>query len=229
MRAQELLFLGLAGTRVRMELDRVPLWRGDHVEVRQLVDDFARYLYLPRLRSSDVLRSGLEDGLGLLLWRDESFAYADSYDDGRERYLGLRGGERINLSAHEHGLIVQSAVALKQMEADAADAKGSLDEGAKTGASTSRPEPGAGEGPAAPTHPTRFFGTVTLDAGRVGRDAGRIADEVIAHLAGLVDARVVVSLEIEAEVPEGVPENVVRTVSENARTLNFSSQGFERD
>ena len=36
-----------------------------------------------------------------------------------------------------------------------------------------------------------------------------------------------VSLEIRAEVLEGVPENVVRTVLENCRTLKFESQGFE--
>ena len=38
---------------LRMELDRIPLWRGDHVAVKQLVEDFARYLYLPRLEGSD--------------------------------------------------------------------------------------------------------------------------------------------------------------------------------
>jgi hypothetical protein len=40
----------------------------------------------------------------------------------------------------------------------------------------------------------------------VGRDAGRIADEVIAHLAGLLGSKVTVTLEIEAEVPTGTPE-----------------------
>jgi hypothetical protein len=61
----------------------------------------------------------------------------------------------------------------------------------------------------------------------VGRDAGRIADEVIAHLAGLVGSQVKVTLEVEAEVPAGVPDSVVRTVTENSRTLKFASQGFE--
>ena len=70
-------------------------------------------------------------------------------------------------------------------------------------------------------------GNVTLDAARVARDAGTIAEEVIAHLAGLVGADVTVSLDIAANVPEGVPENVVRTVSENSRTLKFRSHGFE--
>jgi hypothetical protein len=61
----------------------------------------------------------------------------------------------------------------------------------------------------------------------VGRDAGRIADEVIAHLAGLVGSRVKMTLEVDAEVPSGVPDAVVRTVTENSRTLKLTSQGFE--
>jgi hypothetical protein len=50
---------------------------------------------------------------------------------------------------------------------------------------------------------------------------------VISHLAGLVGASVTVTLEIEAEIPGGAPEHVVRTVTENSRTLKFSTQGFE--
>jgi len=77
--------------------------------------------------------------------------------------------------------------------------------------------------------PKRFHGTVTLDPARVGRDAGRVADEVIAHLGGLVGAKVKVSLEIEAEIPTGVPDQVVRTVTENSRTLKFKTHGFEKE
>ena len=68
-----------------------------------------------------------------------------------------------------------------------------------------------------------------LDPTRVGRDASRIAEEVIAHLSGLVGAKVTVTLEVEAETPSGVPDNVVRTVTENCRTLKFMSQGFEKE
>ena len=72
-------------------------------------------------------------------------------------------------------------------------------------------------------------GTVTLDPTRVACDASRIADEVVAHLAGLVGSTVRVTLEIEADVPEGAPDHVVRTVTENSRTLKFTSQGFEAE
>lgn len=63
----------------------------------------------------------------------------------------------------------------------------------------------------------------------MGRDAGRTAEEVIAHLSGLVGADVTVTLEIQAEVPSGASDNVVRTVTENCRTLKFSDHGFERE
>lgn len=64
---------------------------------------------------------------------------------------------------------------------------------------------------------------------RVARVAGRIAEEIVQHLSTLSGARVRVRLEIEAEMPEGAPENVVRTVSENCHTLKFSFQGFEEE
>ena len=77
--------------------------------------------------------------------------------------------------------------------------------------------------------PKRYHGTVTLDPTRVGRDASRIADEVISHLSGIVGATVTVTLEIEANIPSGAPENVVRTVTENGRTLKFQNQEFEKE
>ena len=79
------------------------------------------------------------------------------------------------------------------------------------------------------TQPKRFDGTVIFDTTRVGRDASRIADEVIAHLSGLIGAKVTVTLEVEVEIPSGAPDEVVRVVTEKSRTLNFTSQGFEKE
>jgi hypothetical protein len=49
------------------------------------------------------------------------------------------------------------------------------------------------------------------------------------HLAGLLDARVKITIEIDAEIPSGAPENIIRTVTENCRTLKFENQGFEEE
>jgi hypothetical protein len=59
------------------------------------------------------------------------------------------------------------------------------------------------------------------------REAGQIAEAVVAHLNGLVGAKVRISVEIEAKVPDGIPETVQRTVSENCRTLKIGEFGFE--
>jgi hypothetical protein len=57
LRADELLLTAFAPSRLRMELDCIPLWRGDHVPLAQIADDFARYLYLPRLKGNRCSRA----------------------------------------------------------------------------------------------------------------------------------------------------------------------------
>ena len=101
----------------------MPLWRGDHVAVKQLVEDFARYLYLPRLAGPEVLVQAIRDGLALLTWQTDTFAYAESYDEGAGRYRGLRGGQVMSLSTPTApGLLVKPDVARRQLDAETADA-----------------------------------------------------------------------------------------------------------
>ncbi len=227
LRSDETLVLALGSTILRKHLDGVPLWRGDHVPIRQLVEDFARYLYLPRTGGPEVLVQAMRDGVALLTWQADTFAYAESFDEGASRYRGLRAGQMVALSPDDAGLLVNPAVARRQMDAEVAPAP------------TPSPAPGVsprGDEPK-PDAPTpqperklkRFHGTVSLDPARVGRDASRIAEEVIAHLAGQLGADVTVTLEIEAKLPDGASDQIVRTVTENSRTLKFTSHGFESE
>jgi hypothetical protein len=216
-----------------MELDKIPLWRGDHVPVKQLVEDFARYLYLPRLKDIAVLLQSINDGFPLLTWRQDTFGYAETFDESAGRYKGLRGGVFVNLSdAHSSALLVKSDVVSKQLDAEASDTTPAENQ-PKGGDETNLPgTPPPGDDARIPVRsakPKRFHGAVVLDSARVGRDAGRIAEEVIAHLSGLVGANVTVTIEIEASIPDGVPEQVVRTVTENSKTLKFINQGFEAE
>jgi hypothetical protein len=75
----------------------------------------------------------------------------------------------------------------------------------------------------------RFHGSVSLDATRLGRDAGKVGEEIVQHLSSLVGAEVDVTLEISAKLPDGAPENVVRTVTENCNTLKFKTYDFEEE
>ena len=232
LKNDELLITGFAATRLRMELDRIPLWRGDHVAIKLLAEDFARYLYLPRLKDSSVLVGAIRDGVSLMSWEQDGFGFADSFDDNEKRYRGLRAGQIVSLTdANTPALIVNPDVARKQLEAEIPQPSQSVALGvpnAGGGAVQIEPEKETQAKPAS-VQPKRFHGTVVLDTTRVGRDASRIADEVIAHLSGLVGATVTVTLEIEAEIPSGAPDNVVRTVTENSRTLKFNNQGFEKE
>lgn len=241
LRSDELLITGLGHTVLKKYLDDIPLWRGDHVAIRQLIDDFAQYTYLPRLRDPEVLLEAIRSGLRTLLWTQDSFAYAESFDEASNRYRGLRCGEAVDVSRqNDAGLLVRAEWAQLQREEDAARAAGASGQGgaAATTAAAGQTSDPAGAGTAAPgtgttttpeTKPRRFHGTVSLDPSRAGRDASRIADEVIAHLVGLVGSDIRVTLEIDADIPDGVPDNVVRTVTENSRSLKFTSQGFERE
>ena len=63
----------------------------------------------------------------------------------------------------------------------------------------------------------------------MAKAAGEIMEEVVKHLTSLYGAKVQVTLEIQAELPNGVPADTVRTVTENCRTLRFESYEFEED
>jgi predicted AAA+ superfamily ATPase len=225
----ELLLVSFAASRLRMEMDRVPLWRGDHVAVRQLVEDFGRYLYLPRLQNSAVLLNAIRAGLALLTWERDSFAYAESYDECARRYRGLRFSEQITTGVDDRGLLVRPEVARRQIDAEIPPPVPPEKDTGKVTPETGGPKPPSPQPPGPPKapKPKRYHGTVTLDPARVGRDAGKIAEEVVQHLAGLVGANVEVTLEIQADIPGGAPDDVVRTVAENCRTLKFKTYGFE--
>ncbi|MCH7727994.1 MAG: AAA+ family ATPase, partial [Planctomycetes bacterium] len=212
---------------LRMFLDNIPLWRGDHVHVKQLCEDFAQYLYLPRLKNRHVLINSMQQGISMPTWLDDGFAYAQDFDADRNRYVGLYGGRTTQVAADRTSVIVKPDVAQKQL-AEATQPTGRTTLGDDSRTTTGPPETTTDDGSViTKTKPRRFCGAVPLDANRLGRDAGQIAEEVLGHLVGLQGAKAEVMLEFEVCVPDGVPDQVVRTVTENCRTLKFKSQGFE--
>ena len=58
------------------------------------------------------------------------------------------------------------------------------------------------------------------------REPSRVVIEVGEHLSTTPDAEVDMTLEIRVRVPDGVKDDVVRTVSE---TLEFQTFSFERE
>lgn len=179
-----------------------------------------------------MLRGAVGEGVALLSWEQDGFGYAESYDEGARRYRGLRGGQTVTVTEADSALLVRAEAARRQMDAEVPPARpdGGVAEEAGGGtwpAVPAREEPDVPR-PGTPTY-RRFHGSVRLDALRVGRDAGRVAEEVIQLLNKHVGADVEVTLEIRASLADGAAENTRRAVNENCRTLRFASFGFEEE
>lgn len=118
LRSDDLLVTSLGSTILRKHMDEIPLWRGEHVAVKQLVEDFTRYLYLPRLAGPEVLAEAIRDGVALLTWQSDTFAYAESYDEAAGRYRGLRGGQMLTVTTESVGVLVKPEIARQQFDTE---------------------------------------------------------------------------------------------------------------
>lgn len=236
VRSDEQLITKWSPALLKMELDRW-FWKEDepHVSFKHVWECIATYLYMPRLRDSDVLLDTVREGLKTTDW----FGYADSVDDNG-KFKGLQFG-RVSSSVYinEASVLIKPDVAAAQLAAeqatdepskdpdvretdedrsdtDSTDSKGRKEDDTETDTDQSVP-------------PKSFYGTVTLDPIRAARDAQQVIDEVVQHLTSLTGANVEITMDIQANVPNGVPENVVVIVSENCKTLKFTAQGFEEE
>lgn len=79
--------------------------------MKQLWELFAQYRYLPRLKDIDVLSAAIQSGVMDTSWQQDTFAYAEVYDEASGRYQGLRCGEMT--SVHSTGLVVHPDHAMR--------------------------------------------------------------------------------------------------------------------
>lgn len=229
LESEERLITAYGGTRVRMDLDRIPLWsdRRD-ITVEGLWKAYCQFPYLPRLASFDALAKAISDGVSKLAWQSETFAYAEGHDGNR--WVGLDVAQHI--SARPSGLVVHPEVAQAQITADAQP----IEAPAEAGPTNSVPSTGGGTeggGAAAGTRKaepvasaTAFYGQFSLDSVRAIRQLEEILRNVVEHLNAAPGGAVKLTLEINAS-SAGFDDRVRRVVSENATQLGAKSQEFE--
>lgn len=220
----------LAASNIRLAIDRVPqIWKDGHVSLGALWALCCQYPYMPRLRDQTVLEQGIIDMP--LLWQVDGFALAVGYDDAASRYPGLwvpdDGAQPP--AATDSLLIVRPDVAFVQRANEpthrptAPPSPDELVPGRPDRAIPPVPEP---------SHPTalvmrRFFGVKTLDSQKIAWDFKQVAEEIIAPLRGFDGTDLRVRIEVEAVNTNGFDASEMRTISENAHTLKFESNGFE--
>ena len=254
LKSEEMLITQYAGVLLRREMDRIPLWRSNHMSIKDLADYFAKYVYLPRLKNTEVLLSAIRDGVQSLTWSRETFAYAESFDAENNRYVGLKAGEVLPfVTVTAQNVLVKPEVAQAQLDAENearvamrthTEAQLRTSPVVAERASTTPTEDAPHTAHKAPVSPSsytpvssqqeepqfhRFYGSVKLNPRMMAGDAGKIMEEVVAHLTSLSKAGIEVTLEIQGTLPNGVPPDTIRTITENCRTLRFESYGFEEE
>ncbi|HEX2909862.1 MAG TPA: DUF499 domain-containing protein [Chloroflexia bacterium] len=240
---------------LKIELDRF-LWKDapEHVSVKQIWQQLATYNYLPRLQNSDVFTETVRNGAS----SQDFFGYANGVDkDGHYQNFHF-GRIPASVYVDENSVLIKPETAQRikaAMEAAATATSGStspassgsypqgqadsnsklngnrgvssVNEGRGTQAYNTGTRNGAGAGESA--GPTRFYGSVELNALRLGANASQVASEIIQHLTSLLGADVKITLEIEANIPTGVPTKIVTTITENAKALKFKEAEFEHE
>jgi len=235
--SEERLITAYGGTRVRMDLDRIPLWsERQDISVADLWKAYSQFPYLPRLASFEVLAGAISDGVSKLDWASETFAYADGHDG--TRWVGLASAQHV--SARPGGFVVAPDAAVAQIKTDEAARQAVAGEsGAEPssggvpaeypGVTGTGPEAG-GAGHAEPSSPavtkTSFYGQFALDNVRAIRQLEDILHNVVEHLNAAPGADVTLTVEVNA-TSEGYDDRVRRVVSENATQLGAKGQEFE--
>jgi len=231
---EERLISIYGGTRVRMDLDRIPLWteRSD-LSIEALWKAYCQFLYLPRLASFEVLVAAISDGVSKFAWQSEAFAYADGHDGNR--WVGLTAGQHV--SARPGGFVVAPHAATTQLDLESVpqispelpDGEESRGGGFASESGGAIPEkrvsdpvsPGGGA-----SLPTSFYGKFNLDSVRAIRQLEAILQNVVEHLMRTGKASIDLTLEVNA-TSAGFDEHVQRTVKENASQLGAKGQEFE--
>ncbi|TAD76280.1 MAG: ATP-binding protein [Oscillatoriales cyanobacterium] len=233
------LITAYSAKTLRMEALDKYLWaEANHLTLKQLWDYLTQYLYLPRLQNTEVLLAAVRAGVGSTTW-EEGFAYAEGFDESQNRYLGLVVCTGIEPTISPRSWLVKPPIAKAQFEADQAREQADQRDSAATGdrgqspaivaAAATQPSGRSVAPSPSPMSFRRFYGSTTIDALRINRDISAIANEVIQHLMASPGATVKISIDIEAQIPNGATDDMIRTVSENCRTLKFDRQAFEEE
>lgn len=223
LKSEEKLIASYSGVRVRMDLDKVPLWgeRGD-ITLAELWGKYADFPYLPRLSDFSVLSTAVSNGAASISWEAETFAYAEAYDEETEEWRGIVRGAQIGHPSRS-GLLLRPDVVPPPPapEPEKQKTKSSPGDGGREATLT---EPFEGEGDTSDEKkPQSFYAVFNLDPVRSISELGDIMRNITDHLGG----QVTLTLEVRAENPDGFDDRTRRTVEENAHQLNSSDHAFE--
>lgn len=194
------------------------IWNGKpHLHLKDIWEYLNRYTYLPRLKNRSVLSKAVQASVSGML--AGPFAYAERWDEAEGSYVGLA----ISAASSAQIVVDSDSVIINQQVAERYRPHNPPVGPTPPPSPVAPPSPKPGEPGATQPEPkpTRFIGTVMISPDRPARDIHQIVESIIEQLTTLPGADVTIRLEIDAEVSSGLDRSKVRTLLENASTLNF--------
>jgi len=205
-------------------------WKADkpYYSAIDFWEDTLRYLYLPRLKTRSVLEQAIVKGAG-----SKDF-YGTAYGFYEGKYEGFKFGDA-NVQLDETLLLIEPGTARKYEEEHAPKppilpVPGKLGEETSTlnnPPGSTQVGPGTIQTTTGVTKSKTFIGTADVSAATARIRLLEIAEEIISVLASDPTAKIQVSVEISADFPEGVSDQIKRAVSENAASLGFKNKTWE--
>lgn len=205
-------------------------WKTDRTAVKaaDFWEDTLRYLYLPRLKDRGVIAQAIVKGAGT---RD---FFGTAYGEHESKFDGFKLGDS-NVQFDDTLLLIEPDAAKAYEEANKpAPTPGPTSPGpVPPGPTPPGPTP-PGPTPPGPTPPgptpakaKSFHGSAVVAPAAAKMRLVQIAEEIIATLAADPNADVKVRIEIDANFPNCAQDQTKRAVSENAKTLGFSTAEWE--
>ncbi len=210
-------------------------WKSDASAVKALVvwADMEKYLFLERLRSREVLEQAIIKGAA-----SQDF-FGTAYGQSGDAFDGFKLGDTF-IQVDDTLLLIEPEVArqysdkIAKVRADQPQSPpnpgpaAAGPSGMTTSGSSAR-SPGSDYGGqvATPTRAREYHGAVDISLAAAKMQLVSIDEELLAQLRRDPQARVTLTLEISAEFPSGVSDDIKRAVSENGTTLKFKINSWE--
>ena len=223
---EEALFVEIGALRLEKSLQ--PVWNGQpHLKLADVWEWLNRYVYLPRLRNQSVLRGAVQTAVSSMI--EGPFAYAEHFDESSGNYKGLLVSQagQASIVLDSQSVMVAPDIASKIItQSEQADQQARQDGQTETESRSEDKAAQEEQGSEAVTEslPKRFSGTVFVSTDRPAHHMRQIIEGIVEQLTSIPGTDVTLKLEIDADVPNGLDANKVRTLIENASTLQFDEK-----
>jgi hypothetical protein len=230
----ELVITAWSPKHLRSKLQEL-YWKADRAAVGALVfwEDSLRYLYLPRLKNRDVLQQTIRSGAASRDFFGTAYGHYEGKFDGFK--LGSADVQLDNtllliepgVAAHYEAAQLAQAAPKVAAEPDSPSQAGGIDYISTVAGTPPAIVADKPAGPLAPSRAHTFIGTAEVNAATAKMRLVQIAEEIISVLVSDPQASVNVTMEIKADFPHGVSDQIKRAVSENATSLGFKNKTWE--